>query len=83
MNPDQSFPDTILNIRRCLASAVCCDKENPMSPLADEDAARLAREHEVYLYALPSLIVVQSLATYVWRINPKWWQGITQAVLRS
>jgi hypothetical protein len=40
------------------------------------------RVHKVYLYALPSLIVVQSLAMYVWRINPKWWQGITQAILR-
>jgi hypothetical protein len=40
------------------------------------------RVHKVYLYALPSLIVLQSLATYAWRINPQWWQGITQAILR-
>jgi len=39
------------------------------------------RVHKVYLYALPSLIVVQSLAIYARRINPKWWQGITQAIL--
>ncbi len=39
------------------------------------------RVHKVYLYALPSLIVVQSLAIYAWRINPKWWQAITQAIL--
>jgi hypothetical protein len=39
------------------------------------------RVHKVYLYALPSLIVVQSLAIYAWRINPKWWQGITQAIV--
>ena len=39
------------------------------------------RVHKVYLYALPSLIVVQSLAIYAWRMNPKWWQGITQAIL--
>jgi hypothetical protein len=39
------------------------------------------RVHKVYLYALPLLIVVQSLAIYAWRINPKWWQGITQAIL--
>jgi hypothetical protein len=39
------------------------------------------RVHKVYRYALPSLIVVQSLAVYAWRINPKWWQGITQAIL--
>jgi hypothetical protein len=39
------------------------------------------RVHKVYLYALPSLIVLQGLATYTWRVNPKWWQGITQAIL--
>ena len=39
------------------------------------------RVHKVYLYALPSLIVVQSLAIYAWRINPNWWQGITQAIM--
>jgi len=39
------------------------------------------RVHKVYLYALPSLIVVQSLAIYAWRINPKWWQAITQAIM--
>ena len=40
------------------------------------------RVHKLYLYALPSLIVVQSLAVYAWRIDPKWWQAITQAILR-
>ena len=40
------------------------------------------RVHKVYLYALPSLIVLQSLAIYTWRIDPKWWQAITQAILR-
>jgi hypothetical protein len=39
------------------------------------------RVHKVYLYALPSLIVVQSLATYAWRTNPGWWAGITHAIL--
>ena len=39
------------------------------------------RVHKVYLYALPVLIVVQSLAIYAWRINPKWWQAITQAIV--
>jgi len=39
------------------------------------------RVHKVYLYALPTLIVVQSLATYAWRINPKPWQAITQAIM--
>jgi hypothetical protein len=40
------------------------------------------RVHKVYLYALPSLIVLQSLAIYAWRINPKWWQAFTQVILR-
>ena len=39
------------------------------------------RVQKVYLYALPSLIVVQSLAVYLWRIDPKWWQGITAAIM--
>ena len=39
------------------------------------------RVHKVYVYALPSLIVLQGLAIYAWRINPRWWQGITQAIL--
>ena len=39
------------------------------------------RVHKVYLYALPSLLVVQTLAIYAWRINPPWWQSITQAIL--
>ena len=39
------------------------------------------RVRKVYLYALPTLIVVQSLAIYAWRINPRWWQGLTQAML--
>jgi hypothetical protein len=41
------------------------------------------RVNEVYLYAFPSIIVVQSLATYAWRINPAWWQGITTAIVGS
>ena len=39
------------------------------------------RIHKVYLYALPALIVVQGFATYAWRMNPKWWQGMTQAIM--
>jgi len=39
------------------------------------------RVHKVYLYALPSLIVMQSFALYLWRIDPKWWQEITQAII--
>ena len=39
------------------------------------------RVHKVYLCALPLLIVGQSLAVYMWRSNPSWWQGITHAIL--
>jgi hypothetical protein len=39
------------------------------------------RVHKVYLYALPLLIVGQSLAVYLWRSDPSWWQGITHAIL--
>ena len=37
--------------------------------------------HKVYLYTLPVLMVVQTLAMYAWRVNPPWWQGITHAIL--
>lgn len=39
------------------------------------------RVHKVYLYALPLLMVGQSLAVYMWRHNPSWWQGISHAIL--
>lgn len=39
------------------------------------------RIHKVYLFALPPMIVVQSLAVYAWRINPTWWQVATHAIL--
>jgi hypothetical protein len=39
------------------------------------------RVHKVYLYALPILIVGQSLAVYIWRSDPSWWQGIAHAIL--
>jgi hypothetical protein len=39
------------------------------------------RVHKVYLYALPPIIVLQSVAVYAWRVNPAWWQGITRAIL--
>ena len=39
------------------------------------------RVHMVYLYALPALIVMQSFAVYLWRVNPAWWQGITRAIV--
>lgn len=37
--------------------------------------------HKVYRYALPALIAGQSLAMYLWRINPAWWRTITHAIL--
>jgi hypothetical protein len=39
------------------------------------------RVHKVYRFALPLLFVGQSLALYMWRGNPSWWQGITHAIL--
>jgi hypothetical protein len=39
------------------------------------------RVHKAYLYALPLLIVGQSLAVYMWRHNPSWWQGITHVIM--
>jgi FtsH-binding integral membrane protein len=39
------------------------------------------RVHKVYLYALPPMILLQSLAVYMWRVNPVWWQRITRAIL--
>lgn len=39
------------------------------------------RVHKVYLYALPPMIALQSLAVYMWRVNPGWWQGITHAIM--
>jgi hypothetical protein len=39
------------------------------------------RIHKVYRFALPLLVVGQSLAMYMWRSNPSWWQGITHAIL--
>jgi hypothetical protein len=39
------------------------------------------RVHKVYLYALPPMIALQSLAIYVWRVNPQWWRATTHAIL--
>jgi hypothetical protein len=39
------------------------------------------RVNKVYRYALPPLIIMQSFAVYLWRINPAWWQGVTRAIL--
>ena len=39
------------------------------------------RLHKVYLYALPLLVVGQSITVYLWRANPAWWQAVTHAIL--
>lgn len=39
------------------------------------------RVHKVYYYALPPMILLQSAAVYLWRINPAWWQGSTRTIL--
>jgi hypothetical protein len=39
------------------------------------------RVNKMYLRALPVLVIGQSLAMYMWRSNPSWWQGITRAIL--
>lgn len=39
------------------------------------------RVHKVYRYALPVLIVGQSLAMYAWRVDPAWWKAVTAAIL--
>jgi hypothetical protein len=39
------------------------------------------RVHQVYVRALPVLIVGQNLAIYMWRHNPAWWQGITRVIM--
>ena len=39
------------------------------------------RIHKVYLYALPVLVVGQSITVYLWRANPAWWQAVTHAIL--
>jgi hypothetical protein len=39
------------------------------------------RIHKVYLYALPVMIIGQSLVVYLWRANPARWQAVTHAIL--
>lgn len=45
------------------------------------DLAVDRRVSRVYLYALPVLIVGQSLSVHMWRINPSWWQSITHVIM--
>jgi hypothetical protein len=39
------------------------------------------RVHKVYFCALPPMIVLQTLAVYAWRIDPRWWADITHSIL--
>jgi hypothetical protein len=39
------------------------------------------RIHVVYRYALPALIIVQTLAIYLWRDHPAWWVRVTTAII--
>jgi FtsH-binding integral membrane protein len=39
------------------------------------------RVNRVYLYILSPMIVLQSWATYLARVNPSWWQAATHAIL--
>jgi len=39
------------------------------------------RLHKVYRYALPIVIVGQSISIYLWRGAPSWWLGITKAMI--
>ena len=41
------------------------------------------RVNRVYLYVLPAIIVLQSVATYLKLVNPRWWQAATLAILGS
>lgn len=41
-----------------------------------------ARINKVYLYAFPSVLVLQAWATYLQQVNPAWWQATTHAALR-
>jgi hypothetical protein len=39
------------------------------------------RVNRVYLYVLPPMIVLQSWAMYLERVNPSWWRAATHAIL--
>jgi hypothetical protein len=39
------------------------------------------RVHKVYRYALPLMVIGQSLAIYMYRGDPAWWQGITRVIM--
>ncbi len=39
------------------------------------------RINRVYLYTFPAMILLQAFCSYLQRVNPNWWQAVTQAVL--
>jgi hypothetical protein len=39
------------------------------------------RIHKVYLVALPSIMVAQSLVVYIWHTGPQWWVSFAHAVV--
>jgi FtsH-binding integral membrane protein len=41
------------------------------------------RVNKVYQYVFPAILVLQALATYLERVNPRWWQAATLAILGS
>ena len=41
------------------------------------------RVNRVYLYVFPAMVFLQTLAMYLKRVNPSWWQAATLAILGS
>ncbi len=39
------------------------------------------RIHKVYLYALPLMAIGQTVAVYLWRVNPPVWQSVMHAIV--
>ncbi|HLK21283.1 MAG TPA: hypothetical protein VKT81_20170 [Bryobacteraceae bacterium] len=39
------------------------------------------RVNKAYLYGLPSMVVLQTGATYLQQVNPAWWQATTRSIL--
>ena len=39
------------------------------------------RVNKVYLYVLPSMMVLQAWASYLERVNPSWWRAVTHTIL--
>ena len=41
------------------------------------------RINRIYRYVFPAIVVLQSVATYLKLVNPRWWQAATLAILGS